>query len=506
VLKSRHWVFNCLSNTIKEIPSEETRTGIDRTKNEGTNRVPKYKLMDDESFKRILTACGLPLLGDVVDALHGEFLRFAPPNGDAPLPLSGCSSSRRNRLQLEGAVRELCVRIRAFDPAFGVLDLQTVVRKINSRYVLKAQANQDRDRAAFTVAIGGMQFPPPPPPISGRHLSQFQPRKAVDVNRNRTNALLRLGNDVLRIVLNCLSWEMRHLVTWKAHDADVQDVSFSPDGLTILSCAQNDWAVKVWHASNGTLKFALEGHLSDVLTCSFAPCGETILTSSFDGSIKLWHAQSGECHRTLNLGSCALSCCFSHDGERILSGNSDGRMQLWDVTGGLLATVMGCDGLDQLDCAYCCAFSKDDRFCAAGFTDSTLKLWGSVTFALLLTFEGDSQPVLSCTFSNDGAAILSASRSGAVNIWSTVTGQSTHTLEGHSDMTFRACYSPRNNKNVLSASNDKALMLWNSVTGQLERIIGDGKVPVTSCAFAPVGKSILGAFSDGTLAVWGPST
>jgi WD40 repeat protein len=73
--------------------------------------------------------------------------------------------------------------------------------------------------------------------------------------------------------------------------------SFSPNGALFLF--GDGASLKLGNPTTYQLQHTLTGHSRTVKTCSFAPDGVSILSGSFDGTLKLWHATTGGLLRTL---------------------------------------------------------------------------------------------------------------------------------------------------------------------------------------------------------------
>ena len=74
------------------------------------------------------------------------------------------------------------------------------------------------------------------------------------------------------------------------------------------------------------------GHSSSVYGCAWSPDGGRVLSASWDQSLKIWDAASGECLRTLSgHGGAAWGCAWSSDGMRILAGFADGSIRIFDA-------------------------------------------------------------------------------------------------------------------------------------------------------------------------------
>src|SRR6266576_4641246 len=116
------------------------------------------------------------------------------------------------------------------------------------------------------------------------------------------------------------------------HSYVISSVAFSPDGKRIVSGSYDD-TIRLWDAETGeALRAPLEGQ-DRVTSVSFSPDGKYIVSGSDDKTIRLWDAETGESLRA-PLGKHqggVMSVAFSPDGKHIVSGSYDNTIQLWDV-------------------------------------------------------------------------------------------------------------------------------------------------------------------------------
>ena len=90
----------------------------------------------------------------------------------------------------------------------------------------------------------------------------------------------------------------RHHYTLKGHAHSVLSVAFSPDGKRIVSGSW-DHTLKVWDAQSGQETLTLKGHAGDVRSVAFSPDGQRIVSGSWGfrgklGEIKVWKVEAGE--------------------------------------------------------------------------------------------------------------------------------------------------------------------------------------------------------------------
>ena len=114
------------------------------------------------------------------------------------------------------------------------------------------------------------------------------------------------------------------LVTTITATGQQRCVAFSPDG-SLLAAASGDNRVRLYRTSDWTLVNTLEGHTSDVFTCTFSPDGNTLASGGYDKTVKLWNVADGTLKNTLSgNGGYVYSIAFTPDGTQLAYTDGEG--------------------------------------------------------------------------------------------------------------------------------------------------------------------------------------
>jgi WD40 repeat protein len=74
--------------------------------------------------------------------------------------------------------------------------------------------------------------------------------------------------------------------------ASVVSVAFAPDGATLVS-GSYDRTVRLWRVADGALLHTLKGHTGTVESVAFAPDGALLASASGDHIVRLWRVADG---------------------------------------------------------------------------------------------------------------------------------------------------------------------------------------------------------------------
>ena len=326
------------------------------------------------------------------------------------------------------------------------------------------------------------------------------------------------------------------LRTLQGHTDEVNSVTFSPDGKTLVS-ASDDKSVKVWDTNTWECLRTLQGHTFSVLSVAFAPDGKILASASDNYSVQVWDTTKGTCLRTLTGHKWGVnSVAFSPDGTTLASASYK-EVKVWDTsTWECLRTLRG-----HTDEVNGVTFAPNGKTLASASYKEVL-VWDTSTWECCRTLKGHTLDINSVAFSPDGKTIASASgeldEAGEIKIWDAAHGTCLRTLQGHessvnsvafaqdskgSDLLISgyckkygdklsipnvianliSTYVLHQGRTLASASADKTLKVWDTNTDQCLDTLQGHTDWVWSVCYAPGGQILASASSDKTIKIWG---
>lgn len=117
----------------------------------------------------------------------------------------------------------------------------------------------------------------------------------------------------------------------ECHNSRIYSLQF--DGKTIAS-GSLDSTICIWDAATGKLRHRLEGHLS--LTSEMQLKGNLLVSANADSFCKVWNIKTGKCLQTLEGDKKHTSAITSvyFNNRHIITSSDDGTVKLWDLSNG----------------------------------------------------------------------------------------------------------------------------------------------------------------------------
>lgn len=212
----------------------------------------------------------------------------------------------------------------------------------------------------------------------------------------------------------------------------LRTVTFNPNS-RLIAAAGHDRAIRIWEAKKrGSMTAELKGHEDRVESIAFSSDGSTLISGSYDGTVRLWDMNTNQERQRLVVGRIVTSVVFSSDNRLVaaLVSPDDPKefaIFIWNTTTGEMVRKFGTDmsrsQLTQL------ALSPDGIHLATGnLEDGIIRIWNIETGRPeqeLTIPEGRARGL---SFSPNGRYVVAGISGGAPIIWNVETGQLIQTL------------------------------------------------------------------------------
>ncbi len=110
-------------------------------------------------------------------------------------------------------------------------------------------------------------------------------------------------------------------------------VAVDPSGEVICAGSLESFDIHIWSVQTGQLLDQLSGHEGPVAALAFAPSGDTIISGSWDHTVRVWsifgRTQTSE---PIQLAADVLHVAFRPDSKQVAVSTLDGQLTFWSVS------------------------------------------------------------------------------------------------------------------------------------------------------------------------------
>ncbi len=255
-------------------------------------------------------------------------------------------------------------------------------------------------------------------------------------------------------------------------------IRFSPDGEFVGIALQNDPVVRVWDRS-GTVALTLKGHAYAVTSLAFSSDGTEIVTTSLDGTARIWDAKTGRSILSLAAGKFTGGdhAEFSPDGTRIVTVNGADPAHVWDARSGKKLFDLDAEECRDDATGHCAiggaSFSPDGSRIVTTSTivtwnrtahDEAVLVWNAVTGRVSLKFVHQGGDI-EARYVPDGSGIVTVGRDGVLRVWNV------HSLENsfHPGVAIRSL-STSDAASFTAVTTDGAVLRGEISQGQITKL------------------------------------
>jgi WD40 repeat protein len=294
------------------------------------------------------------------------------------------------------------------------------------------------------------------------------------------------------------------LQTLMDHSNRVWTVAFSPDGRLLASCGQ-DGKVLVRNVDSLAVSRQMGGFPYWVVGLAFSPDGRFLAYggamgfSSTVGPIGIWNVEADSLERSwsAHTGGC-WSLDFQESTGTLVSGSFDNTVKLWNPqTGALFNTLSSHTGA-----VLSVDFNPHQDLIASSGTDYTVRLWNSQTGSPVRILAGHTGNVGYVKFSPDGLKLASSADDGTVRLWNFADSSLIWPCNAGQGWVNCVNFNPDGSL-MVTCGHDGSVVLRDAATGlELKRLTGH-TAPVIRAAFNPAGTLLATAGWDNTIRIWG---
>jgi WD40 repeat protein len=239
--------------------------------------------------------------------------------------------------------------------------------------------------------------------------------------------------------------------------------------------------------------------------------GRVLASASYDKSVRVWDATSGEELLTLRGHEKSVDIVrWSPDGRRLVSGSGDGTVRVWDTTGGeqlllfqkheRIVSYLWPSGLNSEDRVRAAAsWSPDGRRLAGVWRDNSVRVLDGVSGRQILCLRGHEGQVEAVNLSPDGRRLASASQDNTVRVRDAASFEQMPTLRGPEKRISTVSWSPEGRRLAI-ASCDNSVRIWDADNCAELLILRGHQLPPGVLSWSPDGGRLASA-NDGVL-VW----
>jgi WD40 repeat protein len=252
-----------------------------------------------------------------------------------------------------------------------------------------------------------------------------------------------------------------------------------------------------WHCTQ-----ILQGHQRGVTAIVLHPDRQTVISSSQDKTIRLWHLGSSQTLAIMPTPTAGVTClALSGDGRVLASADRGKSIQLWDVaTRTPLQTLAGHE-----HAVTAIAFVPQTPWLASGSWDKTIKLWDWRSGEVVQTLQGHTLPIHALAVSPEGRWLASASSDRTVRLWSLSGGETVAVLGQHTWAVTAVAFDSQG-QCLATGSDDRTIQLWDVATGTLRQTLPGHGWSILALAFSPDGQTLASGSWNPPLQLWDLAT
>ena len=288
------------------------------------------------------------------------------------------------------------------------------------------------------------------------------------------------------------------------HNSEILYAEFDPNNSERLLTTSRDGSVKIWDFNNLKNPVILKGHQGAVTHGSFNPHDSNqVLTVSYDGTARIWNLDNLDRQIIFSKHKAPVNYgkFDPHQSGRIITVGSDNKAHIWETSNPEASIVL--DG--HQGNIWMVEFDphNPNRILTVS-SDATARVWNLDDIDNPVIFRGHQGDILYGRFDpKNPDRIITTSVDRTARVWDLNDPYNPLVLQGHSKSVNMADFDPQNKNRVLTVSQDGTARVWNLKNIEDFTVLNGHTESVTSGQFNPYNShQILTTSEDGKAKVW----
>lgn len=296
----------------------------------------------------------------------------------------------------------------------------------------------------------------------------------------------------------------RERLKWSGHEGSVTRLAFTRDGSRIVSIGYDDFRIKLWDRSSGSLldEVEIERRPTDLAMLPRSDAavvvdvhgnvniwpidyqgfgeprllsgdagkqprvavnsdGTLLATTCWEGPVQLWDVKTGKVIDRLTGEERMRGISFSPRANILAAGHHTNRFTIWylDAKWGKKKEVEIPRVSEQSD-VWSVAISPDGKKLLTGHMDSSITMWDLEKRKEIHDLYVQDASAHDVGFSPDGTLFATAQQNGCVFLWDTETSAGLARMSGHQGAAKTVAFSPAEWELLASGGEDGTIILW----------------------------------------------
>ncbi|CAF0718673.1 unnamed protein product [Brachionus calyciflorus] len=225
-----------------------------------------------------------------------------------------------------------------------------------------------------------------------------------------------------------------------------------PNQIGLLKTKQNEKFNKDLNELKVSRTF--NGHC-DVVNCLVLNnIGNFLISSSYDGTIKLWNRESGHCLRTFTEHTKRVKCIRLYENKYIISSSNDKTIKIWDyIDNKCVQTLKGPDVI-----THCLEILENGKI-ICGDSDAKIRIWQIDSGNIVNVYNNAHESSIYNILLMSENLFLTCSADKKIKLWSFDSLKELKTFSKHEKYVW--FMTKINSCEFLSASADGTIIHWN---------------------------------------------